>query len=126
MEVPENLLYSKEHEWIEVNALNGTIGITAHAQKELGDVVYVDLPEIGQVFSVNQVIANVESVKAVSEVYCPVGGEVTEINLTLEKSPQLVNEGPYTKAWLVKIKLTNPDDLENLLTATQYLNFLIS
>ena len=126
MEVPENLLYSKEHEWIEVNALNGTIGITAHAQKELGDVVYVDLPEIGQVFSVNQVIANVESVKAVSEVYCPVGGEVTEINLTLENSPQLVNEGPYTKAWLVKIKLTNPDDLENLLTATQYRNFLIS
>lgn len=126
MEVPENLLYSKEHEWIQINALNGTIGITAHAQKELGDVVYVDLPKIGQVFSVNQVFANVESVKAVSEVYCPVAGEVTEINLTLENSPQLVNESPYTKAWLVRIRLTNLNDLENLLTATQYRNFLTS
>ena len=126
MEVPENLLYSKEHEWIEVNALNGTIGITAHAQKELGDVVYVDLPEIGQVFSVNQVIANVESVKAVSEVYCPVACEVTEINSALVNSPQLVNESPYTKAWLIKIRLANPDDLENLLTATQYRKFLTS
>jgi len=126
MEVPENLLYSKEHEWIQINALNGTIGITAHAQKELGDVVYVDLPKIGQVFSVNQVFANVESVKAVSEVYCPVAGEVTEINLTLEISPQLVNESPYTKAWLVRIRLTNLNDLENLLTATQYRNFLTS
>ena len=126
MEVPENLLYSKEHEWIQVHALNGTIGITAHAQKELGDVVYVDLPKIGQVFSVNQVFANVESVKAVSEVYCPVAGEVTEINLTLENAPQLVNESPYTKAWLVRIRLTNLNDLENLLTATKYRNFLTS
>jgi len=126
MEVPENLLYSKEHEWIQINALNGTIGITAHAQKELGDVVYVDLPKIGQVFSVNQVFANVESVKAVSEVYCPVAGEVTEINLTLENAPQLVNESPYTKAWLVRIRLTNLNDLENLLTATKYRNFLTS
>ena len=126
MEVPENLLYSKEHEWIQVHALNGTIGITAHAQKELGDVVYVELPKIGQVFSFNQVLANVESVKAVSEVYCPVAGEVTEINLTLENSPQLVNESPYTKAWLVRIRLTNLNDLENLLTATKYRNFLTS
>ncbi len=126
MEVPENLLYSKEHEWIQVHALNGTIGITAHAQKELGDVVYVELPKIGQVFSFNQVLANVESVKAVSEVYCPVAGEVTEINLTLENSPQLVNESPYNKAWLVKIRLTDLNDLENLLTATQYRNFLTS
>ena len=126
MEVPENLLYSKEHEWIQVHALNGTIGITAHAQKELGDVVYVELPKIGQVFSFNQVLANVESVKAVSEVYCPVAGEVTEINLTLENAPQLVNESPYTKAWLVRIRLTNLNDLENLLTATKYRNFLTS
>ena len=126
MEVLDNLLYSKEHEWIQMDGGNGTIGITDHAQKELGDVVFVDLPKIGQVFSVNQVLANVESVKAVSEVYCPVDGEVTDINLDLENSPQLVNESPYSTAWLVKIKLSNVNEVKELLTASQYRNYLTS
>ena len=126
MEVLDNLLYSKEHEWIQMDGGNGTIGITDHAQKELGDVVFVDLPKIGQVFSVNQVLANVESVKAVSEVYCPVDGEVTDINLKLENSPQLVNESPYSTAWLVKIKLSDVNQLNELLTANQYRNYLTS
>ena len=120
MEVLDNLLYSKEHEWIQVDGENGTIGITDHAQEELGDVVFVDLPKIGEVFAATQVLANLESVKAVSEVYCPVGGEILKINNNLEDSPELINSSPYGEGWFFKIKPSDLNELESLLSPEEY------
>ena len=100
------------------------MGITDHAQKELGDVVFVELPEIGQVFAADEVLANVESVKAVSEVYAPVAGEVVAVNSDLGSSPELVNQDPYGEAWFVRIKLVASSELDNLLTADQYRKYV--
>ncbi len=124
MKLPEDCLYSQQHEWIRMDGGCGTVGITDHAQKELGDVVFVELPEVGQVFAADQAFANVESVKAVSEVYAPVAGEVVEVNEALGPSPQLVNEDPYGAAWFVKIKLSGSAALGSLLTADQYQKYL--
>ena len=124
MKPPEDCRYSQQHEWILVDGDGGTVGITDHAQKELGDVVFVELPEVGQVFAADEVFANVESVKAVSEVYAPVSGEVVEVNSALEAAPQLVNEDPYGEAWFVKIKLSDPEDIDTLLTADQYQEYI--
>ncbi len=121
---PEENLYSKDHEWILVRDNIGTIGITDYAQHELGDVVYVDLPEVGDTFEAGDPFGSVESVKAVSEVFCPVGGEVTEVNTILEEKPELVNESPHQKAWMVKIRLTHPDELKELLSAEEYEEYL--
>jgi glycine cleavage system H protein len=120
----EDNLYSKDHEWILVRDNVGTIGITDYAQKELGDVVYVDLPEVGDTFEAGEPFGSVESVKAVSEVFCPVGGEITEINSTLEEKPELVNESPHQKAWMIKIRITNPEELKKLLSAEEYEEYL--
>ncbi len=117
---PEDNLYSKDHEWISVKEDVGTIGITDFAQHELGDVVYVDLPEVGDTFEANEPFGSVESVKAVSEVFCPVGGEVIEVNSKLEESPELINESPHQKAWMVKIRLAKPEELKELLSAEEY------
>jgi glycine cleavage system H protein len=121
---PEDYLYSKDHEWIQVQDNVGTIGITDYAQHELGDVVYVDLPEVGDAFEANEPLGSVESVKAVSEVFCPVGGEVTEVNSKLEENPELINESPHQKAWMVKVRLTSPEELKELLSSEEYEEYL--
>ena len=121
---PEDYLYSKDHEWILVKDNVGTIGITDYAQHELGDVVYVDLPEVGDTFEASEPFGSVESVKAVSEIFCPVGGEVTEVNSKLEESPEWINESPHQKAWMVKIRLTNPEELKEMLSAEEYEEYL--
>jgi glycine cleavage system H protein len=121
---PEDNLYSKDHEWILVKDNVGTIGITDYAQHELGDVVYVDLPAVGDTFETSEPFGSVESVKAVSEVFCPVGGEVIEVNSILEEKPELVNESPHQKAWMIKIRLTNPEELKELLSAEEYEEYL--
>jgi len=117
---PEDYLYTKDHEWIQVQGNNATVGITEFAQHELGDVVYVDLPEVGDTFEANEPFGSVESVKAVSEVFCPVSGEVIEVNPKLEDTPELINESPHQKAWMIKIKLSSPDETQELLSAEEY------
>ena len=121
---PEENLYSKDHEWILVQNAVGTIGITDYAQHELGDVVYVDLPEVGDTFEAGDPFGSVESVKAVSEVFCPISGEVVEVNSKLEESPELINQSPHEKAWMVKVRITNPDELKELLSAEEYEEYL--
>ena len=117
-------LYTKDHEWILVQGDIGTIGITDYAQHELGDVVYVDLPEVGDTFESNEPFGSVESVKAVSEVFCPVSGEVVEVNSKLEESPELINQSPHEKAWMIRIRLTNPGETKELLSAQEYEEYL--
>lgn len=117
---PENLRYTKEHEWVRVEGETGTIGITFHAQKELGDIVYVDLPKPGTVLEQGKTIGSVESVKAVSDIYTPVSGEVVEVNALLADSPEILNKDPYDAGWLVKIKLSEPGEAAKLLTAAEY------
>lgn len=124
MKLPEDCRYSKQHEWIRVDGEGGTVGITDHAQKELGDVVFVELPEIGQVFAADEVLANVESVKAVSEVYAPVAGEVASVNAALVSSPERVNQDPYGDGWFVRIQGVDSGDLDNLLSADQYRKYV--
>jgi glycine cleavage system H protein len=120
----EDNLYTKDHEWILVQDNVGTIGITDYAQHELGDVVYVELPAIGDAFEANEPFGSVESVKAVSEIFCPVSGEVIEVNSKLEESPELINQSPHQDAWLIKIRLTNPGELKELLSAQKYEEYL--
>ena len=117
---PENLRYTKEHEWVRVEGEIGTVGITFHAQKELGDIVYVDLPKPGAVFQEGKTIGSVESVKAVSDIFTPVSGEVVEVNGLLAESPEILNQDPYGSGWLVKIKLSEPGEAAKLLTAAEY------
>jgi len=121
---PEDNLYSKDHEWILVKDHIGTIGITDYAQHELGDVVYVDLPEVGDTFEANEPFGSVESVKAVSEVFCPVSGEVIEVNSKLEEKPELINQSPHQNAWMIKIRITSSEDLKELLSAEEYEEYL--
>jgi glycine cleavage system H protein len=117
---PENLRYTKEHEWVRVEGNIGTIGITFHAQKELGDIVYVDLPKPGTTTQQGKTIGSVESVKAVSDLYTPVSGEVGEVNALLAESPEILNKDPYGEGWLVKIKLSDPGETGKLMTAAEY------
>ncbi len=117
---PENLRYTKEHEWLRVEGDIGVIGITFHAQKELGDIVYVDLPKEGAVVQQGKTIGSVESVKAVSDIFTPVSGEVLETNSSLADTPEILNSDPYGSGWLVKIKLSDPGEAGKLLTAAEY------
>ncbi|HEY2845712.1 MAG TPA: glycine cleavage system protein GcvH [Bryobacteraceae bacterium] len=117
---PENLRYTKEHEWVRVEGDIGVVGITAHAQNELGDIVYVDLPKTGTTIEKGKTIGSVESVKAVSDLYTPVSGEVLETNPLLAESPEILNKDPYGSGWLVKIKLSDPGEAGQLLTAAEY------
>ncbi len=121
---PENFRYTKEHEWVLVEGDSATVGITDHAQHELGDIVYVDLPKVGSHLEKGKTLGSVESVKAVSDVYAPVSGEVTEINTTLADAPEKLNEDPHGAAWLVKLKLAKADEVQNLMTSTEYLNYV--
>jgi glycine cleavage system H protein len=120
MTYPDNYRYTKEHEWVLVEGETGTIGITFHAQKELGDIVYVDLPKIGARFDVGQSFGSVESVKAVSDIYSPVSGVVAEINTSLGEGPEKLNEDPHGAAWLVKMTLTNAAETAGLMSAADY------
>jgi glycine cleavage system H protein len=117
---PENFRYTKEHEWVAAVGDAGTIGITDHAQQELGDIVYVDLPKVGTHIEQGKSLGSVESVKAVSDVYSPVSGEVTEINQTLAEKPETLNSDPHGAAWLVKIRLSAPAELAGLMGAAEY------
>jgi glycine cleavage system H protein len=118
--VPDQLRYAASHEWIKVEGDAGTIGISDHAQHELSDVVYVDLPKVGTKVAAGAVIAVVESVKAASDIYSPASGEVTEINGDLVKKPELLNSDPYGVAWLFRLKLSNPSEVEALKDAAAY------
>ena len=117
---PENLRYTKEHEWVRVEGDLGTIGITDHAQQELGDIVYVDLPKAGTKLEQGKTAGSVESVKAVSDIYSPVSGEVAEINEALADAPEKLNEDPHGEGWLFRIRLSAPAELEKLMSATEY------
>jgi len=117
---PENFRYTKEHEWVLVEGDTGTIGITDHAQEELGDIVYVDLPKVGAHLEQGKSLGSVESVKAVSDVYTPVSGEVIAINETLADAPEKLNEDPHGAAWLVKIRLSAPAEVGGLMSAAEY------
>ena len=121
---PDQFRYTKEHEWIAVEGGVGTVGITDHAQKELGDIVYVDLPKPGDLVEKMKVMGSVESVKAVSEIFSPVSGEVVEVNTALADAPEMLNQDPHGVAWLVKIKLRDPDELSDLLSASEYQAYL--
>jgi len=117
---PDELHYTKQHEWVRLSGDVGTIGITDYAQKELGDIVYVDLPRVGTKVEQSKVMGSVESVKAVSDLYSPVSGEVIELNDALATAPEKLNESPHGEGWLVKIRLSSPDELRSLLAAADY------
>jgi glycine cleavage system H protein len=127
---PENYRYTKEHEWVNVEGDTGTIGITDHAQHELGDIVYVDFKygrdtlKPGTQIEQGKSIGSVESVKAVSDIYAPVTGEVVETNAALADAPEKLNEDPHGGAWLVKVRLTKPDEMANLLSAADYQTYI--
>ncbi|MFQ6013082.1 MAG: glycine cleavage system protein GcvH [Thermoplasmata archaeon] len=121
-DVPENLRYTKEHEWVRIEGRRAVVGITDHAQNELTDVVYVELPAVGSAFAVGEEFAVVESVKAASEIYAPVSGTVAEVNNELDNRPELVNESPYESGWLVAFDLK--EKAEGLLTAGEYRNLV--
>ncbi len=118
--VPEGLRYTKEHEWIKVEGDRGRVGITHFAQEQLGEVVLVELRKVGRKLTPMEVFGVVESVKAVSDLYCPAGGEVLEVNATLEKSPELVNKDPYGQGWMLVLKIRTPKDLDALMDAKGY------
>ncbi len=121
---PEDLNYTKDHEWVRVRADQATIGITDHAQKQLGDVVYVELPKVGDKFEVSEPFGSVESVKAVSEIYMPLTGSVVEVNQSLNDSPEQVNEDPYGDGWMIVIKMDNPAQVDGLLNSAEYEDYI--
>ena len=123
MELPSGLKYSREHEWVRVEENNALIGITDFAQAELGDVVYVELPEVGSVVEANNTFGVVESVKAVSDLFAPVTGVVTEVNTTLEDEPELVNSDPYEDGWMIRVEMKDELELNDLLEADSYRAF---
>ena len=123
---PDDFLFAESHEWIKIEGDTGTIGISDFAQKQLGDVVYVELPEVGAVFDFHQSFGVVESVKAVSDIYAPVAGEVVEVNSGLNDSPELLNEDPHGKGWIMKIKIKDESELQKLLSVTDYEKLLES
>src|ERR1700683_1763090 len=114
---PSNFRYTKEHEWVDVKGATGTIGISDYAQHELGDVVFVELPKVGAKFKAGQSFGTVESVKAVSEIYSPVSGEVIETNAKLVDAPETINSDPHNAAWLIKVRLSDPNELKSLMDA---------
>ena len=122
--IPEDLRYSKDHEWVRVESDTATIGITDYAQHSLGDVVYVDMPRVGDKFGAHEAFGSVESVKAVSEVFTPLGGEITEVNDSINDTPESVNNDTYGEGWMVKIKMDNPLEADAMLSSTEYEEYL--
>ncbi len=121
---PDDFYYTKNHEWIQVKGDKATVGITDFAQKQLGDVVYVELPKAGKKLEFHQSMGVIESVKAVSDVYSPVSGEVIEVNKGLDDSPELVNQDPHGKGWFIRLKIKDEAELEKLMTASEYEGFI--
>ena len=121
--VPEDLHYSKDHEWVRVDGNEAIIGITDYAQNSLGDVVYVELPKGGDKFSAGESFGSVESVKAVSEVFTPISGAIAKINESLADEPEQVNSDPYGAGWMIRIQMSNPGEVDSLLTAAEYEDF---
>jgi glycine cleavage system H protein len=122
--IPENLHYSKDHEWVEVKDGVATVGITDYAQHSLGDVVYVDLPRVGDTLASHEAFGSIESVKAVSEVFTPVAGEIIEVNDGLNDTPETVNSDPYGAAWMIRVKMENALEADAMLNAAEYEEFL--
>lgn len=120
MNLPDDLKYAKTHEWVKVEGDTAVVGITDHAQSELGDIVYVERPEAGRQLSQGDTFGTVESVKTVSDLYAPVSGEVVEVNDSLESEAEVINSDPYSDGWILKIKMSNPDEVQNLLDASAY------
>ena len=120
MNIPEELKYTKDHEWISIDGEIATVGITDFAQRELGDIVYVEVETIGETLDADEVFGTVEAVKTVSDLFLPVSGEIIEFNEDLEDTPEDVNAEPYAKGWMIKMKVSNPDDLNHLLDSNKY------
>ena len=120
MNVPENLLYTKDHEWLRVEGDFGYVGVTDFAQSELGDIVFIEIETVGETLMKEEVFGTIEAVKTVSDMFMPVSGEILESNPALEESPDVVNKDPYGKGWMVKIKLTNPSEVNDLLSSEKY------
>lgn len=121
---PEELSYTKDHEWVRIEGESATVGITDHAQQQLGDVVYVELPKVGDKFEAAEPFGSVESVKAVSEIYMPLSASVVAVNDTLNDKPQKVNEDPYGEGWMIRIKMNNPSEADGLLSAVEYEDYI--
>lgn len=122
--IPADLKYTKEHEWIKVEGDTAIVGITDFAQSALGDIVFVELPEVGKALTAHQTFGVVESIKSVSDLYCPISGTVTGANTELQNTPELCNAEPYGSAWMIKVKLSNTQELNSLLSASDYEKFL--
>ena len=120
MKIPNELKYTKDHEWIVIDGDIAKVGITDFAQRELGDIVYVEIETVGELLKADEVFGTVEAVKTVSDLFLPVEGEILELNEDLETSPEVVNNDPYEKGWMIKMKVLNPSDLDNLLTSEDY------
>lgn len=120
MNIPENLKYTKDHEWILVEGEEATIGITDFAQKELGDIVFIEVETLDETLDAEEAFGTIEAVKTVSDMFMPVGGEVIAFNEEIESTPEIVNQDPYGKGWIIKIKLTDPSEVDGMLTAEQY------
>src|SRR6185312_1924873 len=121
---PEDFRYTKEHEWVKLEGDTALVGITDHAQKELGDIVYVDLPKVGAQVEKGKSLGSVESVKAVSDIFAPISGEVTAVNETLATAPEKLNEDPHGAAWLVKVRMKDPGEIKQLLNASDYQTYI--
>ena len=124
MEFPDNIRYSEDHEWIRVEGGEALVGITDFAQSELGDIVFVDIPEVGIELAKGEVFGSIEAVKTVSDLILPASGELLEVNELLENSPETINQKPYSDGWIVRIRLKNAAEVENLMTAEQYQEFI--
>ncbi len=118
--IPQDLKYTKEHEWIRVEGDTGTIGITDYAQHELGDIVFVELPKVGAKVEFMKAFGTIEAVKAVSDIFSPLTGEIVDVNTALETNASAINTDPYGQGWIIKVKMTNPSELNNLLDAAAY------
>ena len=121
---PEELHYTQSHEWVRIDGDIGTIGITEHAQKELGEIVYLELPEVGHVYNADDEFGTVESVKAVSELFIPLSGEIVEVNRAAVAEPGIVNDDPFGDGWLIKLKVTTDDEVRKLMSADQYAEYV--
>lgn len=121
---PDNLFYTKDHEWLRVEGEEAVMGITDFAQKQLGDIIYVDLPQPGKMLEAHQVVGSVESVKSVSDVYSPVSGEVVAVNSELAQTPDLINKDPHGQGWIVRLKIKDKSEIDNLMKAAEYEKYL--
>lgn len=124
MNIPEELYYTSEHEWLRVDNGEGVVGITDFAQSELGDIVFVDLPQVGQEIFQGKPFGSIEAVKAAADLYAPVSGEVVAVNGLLDQQPELINQSPYEDGWIVKVKMKDREEVDTLLTAAQYRELL--